>query len=320
MKKIVLFLSLLIVSLCSSASSAFDGPLQVKNQFPLFLHANAPYLETASIENSFSASISHSSVYLVRNSPVWDAGIDMEISELSLSLRKNIRDFVELGVYLPILSFHSGFMDGFLNSYHNAFGFSDYGRSERPENEFLYEMKRGGKLVVKGESGRTGIGDVRIALKKPLLRGDPAISIKGEVELPTGDAKTGFGNGSIDIGIGLLMDKQFGEAWKSYLNFGVVFPGDLRGHERVNLEEFIHAGAAVEAALWKTISLIGQVFIQGSPFPETDISSIDRTALLLSLGGRYSSGNNSLEFSLTEDPNTSGAPDFTLNVSFKRRF
>jgi hypothetical protein len=43
-------------------------------------------------------------------------------------------------------------------------------------------------------------------------------------------------------------------------------------------------------------------------------------AVLLSLGGRYYLGNSSLELSFTEDPNTSGAPDFTFNASFKRRF
>ena len=31
------------LALFSSAASAFDGPLQVRNQFPLFLPADAPY-------------------------------------------------------------------------------------------------------------------------------------------------------------------------------------------------------------------------------------------------------------------------------------
>jgi hypothetical protein len=116
------------------------------------------------------------------------------------------------------------------------------------------------------------------------------------------------------------MDKKFGETWKTYLNLGVVFPGDLKGHERVNLDHFLYGGTAVEAAIWKTVRLLGQVFIQGSPFPETGIASVDRTAVLLSLGGRYHSGNSSFELSLTEDPNTSGAPDFTLNFTFKQSF
>jgi len=311
-----LFLFFLIIAVFSASSEAFDGPLQVKNQFPLFLNVNAPYLESASIEDSFFASLSHSSIYLVDNSSEWDIGLDMEITELNLRFRKNIKDYIELGVEAPILSFNSGFMDGFLDSYHDTFGFADYGRSNRPDNDFLYEVKKNRTVVVKGESGRIAIGDIRFTLKKPLIKGDPAISIKGEIEFPSGDSKTGCGNGSIDTGVGLLMNKKIGEAWKTYLNLGVVFPGDLKGHRRVHLKDFIYGGAAVEAAWWKTVSLLGQVFIQGSPFPETDIDAVDRTAVLLSFGGRYHIGNSSFELSLTEDPNTSGAPDFTLNFSF----
>ena len=311
---------LLIFSFHSSASYGFDGPLQARNQFPLFLYLNTPYLESALVENSFSASLSYSSINLVESSSEWDIGLDMEITELNLRFRKNIGDFIELGIELPILSFSSGFMDGFLNSYHDAFGFPDYGRSNRPDNEFLYEVRRNRDLVVKGKNGHIGIGDIRLTFKKPLLNSDPAISIKGDIELPTGDAKAGYGNGSIDAGIAVLMDKKLSEYFKSYLNIGAVFPGNLRGHEEITLREFLYGGAAIEASFWKNISLIVQVFVQGSPFPKTDISSVDRLAVLLSLGGRYSSGNNNFEFSLTEDPNTSGAPDFTLNFSFKRIF
>lgn len=169
-KTIAPFVSLLIILVLSSKAFTFDGPLQVKNQFPLFLHIDAPYLESASIEDSFSASLSHSSVYLVRNSSGWSMGLDMEITELNFMFRKNIKDFIELGVELPLISFNSGFMDDFLNSYHNAFGFPDYGRSNRPDNEFLYEVRRKGVLIVKGESGLIGVGDIRFTLKKPIRR------------------------------------------------------------------------------------------------------------------------------------------------------
>lgn len=321
MKKIILlFLPFIIISFYSFTTYAFEGPLQVKNQFPLFLNVNAPFLETASIENSFSANLSYSSIYLVRSSSEWSMGLDMEITELDLRFRKNIKNFIEFGVDLPFLSFNSGFMDDFINSYHDAFGFPDYGRSNRPDNEFLYEVKRKGVLILRGEGGRIGIGDIRLTLKKPILKGDPAISIRADVELPTGDAKKGYGSGSIDAGFAVLIDKKLSERFKAYGNLGVVFPGDLRGHERVELREFLCGGAAIEAALWKNLSFLGQVFVQGSPFPKTNISSVDRIVVLLSLGGRYSSGNNSFELSFTEDPNTSGAPDFTMNFFFKRIF
>ena len=321
MNKIILYFVFLF-SLFSSAftASAFDGPLQVKNQFPLFSSVNAPYLEAAGLSDSFSASLSHSSVYLIRESAEWSVGLDMEITELDLRIKKNIKDFIEIGVELPILSFNSGFMDGFLDSYHNAFGFSDYGRGKRPDNRFLYKVTRKGKLIIRGENGSTGIGDIRVTLKTPLLKGDPAISIQGSLELPSGDAETGYGNGSVDAGLAVCIDKNIGDSFKSYLNFGLISPGDLKSYEKIDLRNYFYGGAAIEAAFWKNISLIGQLFAQGSPFPETDIPSVDRTAVLLSFGGRYYSGKNSFELSLTEDPNTAGAPDFTLNVSWKSKF
>ena len=49
----------------------------------------------------------------------------MEITELNLRFRKSINNFIELGE-VPILSFNSGFMDSFLDSYHDTFGFPDY--------------------------------------------------------------------------------------------------------------------------------------------------------------------------------------------------
>lgn len=272
MKKIsVLFVSLIIISLCSSTTSAFEGPLQVKNQFPLFLHVNAPYLESASIENSLSANFSYSSVYLVRESPEWDMGLDMEIAELDLMFRKNVSDFIEIGVDLPIISFNSGFMDDFLRSYHHAFGFPDYGRSNRPENKFLYEVRRKGVLVIKGEGGRIGIGDIRFTFKKPILTGDPSASLRGDVELPTGDAKKGYGSGSIDAGFAVMIDKKLGEKFKAYGNLGVVFPGDLKAHEKVQLREFVY-GKNESRLLYGKISVYWDRYLFRVPLSRKQIS------------------------------------------------
>jgi len=65
---------------------------------------------------------------------------------------------------IPVLVFSEGFLDGFLEDYHDAFGFPDYGRKNRPNNDFLYEVRRDGNLIIRGKSG-TRFGDIRLALK-----------------------------------------------------------------------------------------------------------------------------------------------------------
>lgn len=298
---------------------SFDGPLSVRNHFPLFLHANAPVLESATIFRSFSAYLLYSSIHTVRSSARWSVSLDMEISELAFRYTGKMSDSFGFGVELPLFSFNSGVLDGFLESYHDMFGLPDYGKSERPRNDFLYEVWKDGRMIIKGNSGKTGIGDIRFSLKKVIYNGDPVISIKTAIELPTGNESHGFGNGSLDFMGSLLIDKRLSKRLLIYGNAGMVFPGNLKAEETIDLREYFYAGIGIEAAAWEKLHLLGQLFVQTSPFPDTDISAVDRTAVMISLGGRYAFKDNSIEFSFTEDMSTSGAPDFTASLLFKKK-
>jgi len=96
-----------------------------------------------------------------------------------------------------------------------------------------------------------------------------------------------------------------------------VFLGDVRGYQKVGLRDFIYGGVTVEALVSERLALLAQLYRQSSIYPTTDLLAVDRAACLLSFGGRYYSGKGSIEVSLTEDINTSGAPDFILNLTYK---
>jgi hypothetical protein len=304
---------------CPVAAVELAGPFQVKNQFPIFIYADQPYLEPAAMSDSFSVSLSHSSLFVMEDSSAWSAHLDLELTELNFRYRRTVPGGIELGVDLPFLRATAGFLDRPLGWYHRAFGFPDYNRNTRPDNAFLYELRRNGMPVVMGENDKADIGDVRVAAKKQLVAGDLTVSVMGTVELPTGNAKAGYGNGSVDAGVALLMDRRLGQDAGWYANLGAVFPGDLKGYQTVRLRNYGYVGTGLEALAWPSLSLIGQVSVQTSPYPRTDISQIDRAAMLLVLGGRYYAERGSFELSLTEDLNTSGAPDFILNLTWKMR-
>ncbi len=296
---------------------SLDGPLQVRNLFPLTLHAGQPAPERAALEDSLTAAISHSSTYLIGRSSSWSIKLDMEITEISLRYRRVVADSLELGISLPVLILSNGFMDGFLDAYHSSFGFPDYGRSKRPLNSFLYKVRRGGDLIVKGRNG-IGPGDIGLSLKRSMIDSDRVnLSVKAHIELPTGDAKGGYGNGSVDAGLSVLADIPIREDILTSWNIGVVFPGRLKGYESVDLKDFLYGTVAVEALLGKRLGLVLQLQGHSRILPETGISSVDGNALLVSLGGRYYGEKGSLELSLTEDLNTTAAPDFILNIGYK---
>jgi hypothetical protein len=313
----LLLVILLFLTCSASGAFCFEGPLQVNNLYPIFLHADQPYLEKAAIENSMSFSLSHSSTYTVEESSEWTIDLDMEITEISFRYKRIIKNLFELNMDIPVLIFGAGFMDGPLENYHDTFGFADYGRSDRPRNEFLYKVRRDGDLIIDGNSG-TVLGDIRVAVKRPLLSADDyTLSLKGDIELPVSDAKKGYSNGTIDAGISLLFDKSLSDSTMTYWNLGAVFPGDVKGHERVDLDNFIYGGLTIESMFSPNLSLLVQLHGQSGIYPDTEISAVDDRAFLIAFGGRYYSGSKSFELSLTEDLNTTGAPDFIINFTYK---
>ncbi len=321
------FLAVFFVLIGSSLSMANDlwkGPFEIKNQFPLTSDLLSPEPEKASIYDKDTGdgtlSLSYSSIYIFNSSPSWDVGMDMEIAELTYSYRRGITDYLEVGGEVPVLSFRGGFMDSFLSDYHRLFGFPDYGRSERPRNSFLYYLRRDGKDIILPEDNKIGLGDISLYGKFALKKGDPNISVKLMVEAPTGNAKKGFGNGSWDYGISLLMDKELLQSVKLYGGVGLILPGNLKGYEKIHLNPYPYGFIALEKSFgdW---SLIGQMQVAKSPFPKTGIKQIDNIAVSGTGGVKYRISNNHiLSFSLSEDVNLSGAPDVTFNLSLKEFF
>jgi len=299
---------------------SFDGPLQVRNQFALVVPFASPYLESAAVQDAASVSVSHSSVYVTEQAPSWKVNMDFELTELAVRLKKRVGDRTEVGIDVPFIRYDEGYLDRPLANYHKALGAGDYGRHERPQNEFLYELVRNGRPVIKAKSDTSGIGDARLTFKQELTGGHPLVSILGSVELPTGDPKTGFGNGRYDGACALLLDLDLGRTYRGYANAGAVFPGALKGYEIVPMHAYYYAGFGIEAAWWERFTVIVQTVAASSPYPITGIRQVDSPGILLVFGGRYAFGASSLEFSLTEDPSTAGAPDFIMNVSGKIRF
>ncbi|HDH02003.1 MAG TPA: DUF3187 family protein, partial [Nitrospirae bacterium] len=131
----------------------------------------------------------------------------------------------------------------------------------------------------------------------------------------------GYGNGSLDTSVALLVNKGIGDSVMTYFNAGAVFTDSFRAEETIDLEDYLYGAAGVEWLYSGTLSLNTQFFIQGSPFRNTGIRTIDEVATILSFGGRYRiNPGRFLEFSFSEDTNTAGAPDFMFGLGYRYKF
>ncbi|VAX32128.1 hypothetical protein MNBD_NITROSPIRAE02-216 [hydrothermal vent metagenome] len=323
-KKILIAVVLYLTSFFATAGTVrgFEGPLNIRNSFPLFLAIGNPSIISAEGEDSVDLNLMYSSTYLVNTSGEWTFNLDLEAAIIDFQIKRLFwGDSVEVSLDIPVLSFNSGFLDGFLEFYHSALGFPDYGRSNRPPNDFLFEVTHNGRTVVAGKSGEIALGDIKVGVKKALYVKDPYISIYGSIEFPTGEPESGYGNGALDTSVALLVNKGIGDSIMTYFNAGAVFTDSFRGEETIDLEDYLYGAAGVEWLYSNTLSLNTQFFVQGSPFRNTGIRAIDEVATILSFGGRYRiNPEKSLEFSFSEDTNTAGAPDFMVGFGYRYKF
>lgn len=311
---------LLALAAAPGHAASFQGPLQVKNGFPLSSILDAPYLERAIHEDFLSLALTRSSVDFLESDAGLDFRIDLEATDLTVRYRKTVSRFIEFGIDVPFVSFNGGFLDDGIVAFHRALGI-DSGKSREASGRFRFEVDKGGVPVVRGKSGRAGLGDIRVSVKKNLFRSPSfAMAAAGDLEFPSGDAGKGYGSGRLDKRVALLAEGTFGNRFNVVVNVGKVFPGDLHGLTTLRFDDYRYGGLAVEAVLSARSAIVAQIFLQDTPLPGEGLvfPVLLANPRLVSVGYRYLSDRYGFDFSLTENLHPSFSPDLMLNVTMRR--
>ncbi|QTA92766.1 DUF3187 family protein [Desulfonema magnum] len=314
---------ILFVCLTMSAWATEKGPLRVRNQFPPHLMFLTPLPDSPRLmqRNQLSVSLSadYASVFVNAESEDWTALMDTEMTVLDVSFEYGVTEYLTLSLEVPLISMNDGFLDGFLEDYHNMLGVPNYGRENRPKNEFAYVLQKEGQDWFKSESGGCHPGDSSVSLKIPLAdEKEPflpwSLSLSYTLKIPTGDEDHGFGSGGFDHGVFLF--SQFNlSPFVLYLNPGFIFLTDpeTSGPEISvnNIFALLIAGEYIFNDQW---TLSAQFNYYTSPFENTGIRSLDDDSLELAVGfTRELTSAMTLEFAFCEDLSRS-EPDFNVHT------
>ncbi|HTB84601.1 MAG TPA: hypothetical protein VK742_13175 [Candidatus Sulfotelmatobacter sp.] len=121
----------------------------------------------------------------------------------------------------------------------------------------------------------TGFGDLELGVKYRFVRETnwwPELAIYPAIELPTGDASRGLGNGRVWFRMPLWLEKNFGD-WTTYGGAGVIVntaPGE---------RDYAFGGCMLQRNLGKRFTLGGEIFAQGRA------DAIYRGYVAMNLGG-----------------------------------
>jgi hypothetical protein len=313
-----------------SAEHKVRGPLPSRTQQPLALTFLALKPRSANTQQAGSVGVAlesvYSSIYEFNQLPGQRAAFDGEILRADLRLRFGLAADDDIEIELGGLYATSGFLDGFIDSFHDSLAiFADGGRDLAAPDQYEMRVRRAGQTVYELEEDRAGFTDLPIIYTHRLRHEDdsgPAIAWRLGVELPTGSDGRGFGNGGVDYGSGVLLERSSAR-WTITGALDVV----------VNAEPAAFAGSSLNAPLvfqvqngyeyrWSSrLSLLGQLFYT-SPFVDgIELEEIDRDVLDLGLGCAWDWGDETVvTFSFHEDVIAATGPDFSLYLGVATGF
>jgi hypothetical protein len=307
---------------------ADEGPLHVKNNFPLHLLFLTPRPDSYQLpepgEITGLAAVDYSAVYFQHVNSRWDVLIDMELTFFEANLSYGISPNLALNFDGRMANMSGGFLDGFLQRYHDTLGVPNYGRERRPDNQFAYRITKDGKTWIDTEPGQWRIADSVVALLYcppwTLLPGNPRQSLVANAKLPLGKPDEGTGSGRLDYGISWMAVWEFAP-WTIYMMPGATYITDPKtdgADIRTNPSYSLFLGLAYRwDDRWR---MLLQLNGYTSPIENSGIDELDNPAVELALGFQYRlAARWSLEFAFCEDL-TRAVPDFTVHLSVQRHF
>lgn len=327
-----LFLCIFLGFPAMAGAAPGRGPLRVSNYYPphLMFLMPAPAApwdgEAGNWELDFA--VGYAASFINEDSDRWRTVIDLEMTVLEFGLTLGLTNRFSVGADVRFASMSGGFLDGFLEDFHDAFGLPDYGRSQRPDNEFLYYVEKDGEQWFESEFGGMHPVDSSVSAEYLLTdRGDPrapggrfTAALSYALKLPVGDETAGFGSGKLDHRVALPL-RWTADPFALYLvpAFSLLSDPDTLGAD-VEVLNVIGTFLGAEWAFARNWSALAGLNFYTSPFENTGIGQFDDDSLQLDVGFIWNPAPDArLELSFSEDL-TRPAPDFSLRMGLGYRF
>jgi hypothetical protein len=306
------------------ASAADVGLLKVRNQFAPHLMFLTPVpIGPDPLPQGrwqIDLSLDYSSVFFAEHSERWSVLVDMEMAVVDLGLRYGLTPRLTLSLNQPAARMSAGFLDGPLEDYHSAFGFPNYDKDTRPEDDFAYFIRKDGRDWFRADPGSWHLMDTTLGAELSLLS-EPRmdLSFVYQIQLPTGESDSGFGNDALDHSLMIAFCRSH-HSLRFFLTTGFHLPGQPSDTDAdIRTRPFGSLLVGTAYTYNAELSFVAQVNGYTSPIEETGIAKLDNGSLELGLGVQRQLGRGmELELAFTEDL-TRAAPDFNLHLCLSLR-
>ena len=315
-------------SLYAASPKHYLAPFSIKNQNPFIQIYGLPATEPAKLlkpgkrNTDVSLDLANSSVQFSTGNE--SITIDGETYRLALTLRIGANKDMEYGIELPFVAHSRGFMDNFIEGWHDAFGLSNAKRNATTSNTLRYEYQRNGVTLPGFTQPNEGVGDIRLYAAKQLHTGKTsALSAHVSIKLPTGKASRLRGSGGTDISMSLAHLKQrwlSSQQLTTFLNGGLLLPGDSDYFQEIQRDVVGFGSTGIVWRAGKRIDLKAQLDGHTS-FYKSNLPQLGKYTIQLTIGGSvHLSSGARLDIALGENLFTDTTLDYLMNFAYKQQF
>ena len=270
-------------------------------------------------EQSFITSLNVSNtinVELVGNEELF---VDVETYQINLVHNWGFDGWM-LRLSLPFTSQSSGFLDSWIESYHDTMHLPQDIRPQYPRDDLTISYTVDGINLLNIDQRASGLGDIAFQTAyQAIRRPDFALSFWAGLELPTGNSDNLTGSGSVDVSFWLAMDKGFIEDRWLYANLGLLFisGGDLLPGQQKHSILFGNLGMQFHP--WRMIILKAQLDMH-TAFYDSSTDFLDHVVQLTFGGSVLISDQHRLDIAVAEDVLPGTSPDVNFNISWNMFF
>ena len=230
---------------------------------------------------SLGLSLDYASAVELAESRQADYTLDAELLRLRLRVARDVSRSVFVMADASAQGSYAGFLDGFLNWYHDLIGIRLEAREERPTDAFLYRLDLPDGASRNRRPSDLYLGDLRLSAG---VRRGPHLQAIATVTLPTTTGPAGYGRGVVSAGVVTTVHAMLSQPWTFEGSLGLGYTpthGDLADYQRTT---FVSGSSGLRWRFWGRQSLYANLFYHSPYYHDTTISPLDRRELSLDFG------------------------------------
>lgn len=243
--------------------------------------------------------------------------VDGEFGLVDLTLHFKISSHVGLYATIPYYIFEDGYLDSGIENFHDAFGFSDAGRSLVTRDQWHTIAKLERTTLVLNEAPKSDLGDPVFGVRYSLFDhpGKWNLVVESAVKVPRADEEIMISTGEYDYGMQLSLQRFFKRNALYASMSGVYFDSPDSALADDHWIPTVVVGW--EARLSQHTAMVLQLYGSQSAVRETNLEELTADKWQATLGIQWLLERFVLRFGVTENISSfNNTPDVGLSLSF----